>query len=160
MRHRVKTKKLNRNKDQRKALVFALYKSIIENSKIRTTIQKAKYIKPKIEKLITRGKVNNLANRRILSKKLRNKKELVDKIVEQISPTFIDRQGGYLRIQKQETKRPGDKSSMAILSWVQDIKLSKEEAKQEKESRKATKDLKGKPVTKDKKEDTKIKAKK
>lgn len=123
MRHRVKTKKLNMDKAARKALILNLTKSIVKHEEIETTIVKAKYIKPMVEKLVTKAKNSDLATRRLLLSRLRDK-ETVKKLLEDIGPRFEKRQGGYLRIQRT-TIRKGDNAQMAKLMFVEKGKVTK-----------------------------------
>lgn len=118
MRHRNKTKHFNRHTAARVALRHSLVISIIENKSIETTVEKAKYIKPTVEKLITKAKMGDtLATRRYLLKNLRNNKKAVDTLIKDLGEKYKKRDGGYLKILKTQ-KRDGDKAKMAILSWV------------------------------------------
>lgn len=145
MRHRVKGKKFRRNKDSRKALTLALLQSFFKSGKIETTIDKAKYIRPLVEKVITKARVNDLSTRRSLIEKLQDK-EIVEKLLDKVGPKFADRNGGYTRIQRTKV-RVGDVTQMAILSYVDNpfetiekkVKASakKSEAKEEKAEEKA-----------------------
>ncbi|NCT55474.1 50S ribosomal protein L17 [bacterium] len=138
MRHRVTTKKLGRDAAHRKALVFNLCKSLIENGGINTTVAKAKYVKPFIEKLVTRAKrKESLSNNRILLSRLNNDGVLVEKLVSDIAKRYQKRPGGFLSIQKAN-KRDGDKSTMARISWVK-VALVKEKETDNKDSDKKTK---------------------
>lgn len=126
MRHRVTTKKLGRDAAHRKALLFNLSKSLIENASVVTSIEKAKYVKPHLEKLVTRAKKgSNLANRRLLLSSLRNKGDLVDKLFDHISKEYKKREGGYLSIQRL-SKRDGDKATLAKISWVKNPEVNKD----------------------------------
>jgi large subunit ribosomal protein L17 len=115
MLHQTKTRKLGRKKDQRKALIKSLMSGLIKNEKIRTTEAKAKELRPKIEKLITRAMKKDLASRRILVKHL--DKSSVDKIVNVIAPKYTGRKGGYTRITKLSPRKK-DGSPMAIIEFV------------------------------------------
>jgi large subunit ribosomal protein L17 len=127
MRHRVKGKKLDRSRSSRKALVKVMIKGIIEHGKIETTITKAKYIKPLFEKMITRAKVDSIANRRLLVSRLGDQ-DLVKKLVEEIAPGFKNRNGGYTRLIRTNLRK-GDMSQMVELSLVESEKDEKEEEK-------------------------------
>ncbi|HOZ36944.1 MAG TPA: 50S ribosomal protein L17 [bacterium] len=116
MRHQKKQNKLSRNLGSRKALLKSLACSLIIHEKIRTTLPKAKALKPSVEKIITRAKVNTLANRRLLIKSL-GKEKVVKKLLEVVGPRYQERQGGYLRIIKLEPRR-GDAAKMAIIEFV------------------------------------------
>lgn len=125
MRHRLNNVKLNRNKGQRKALLFNLIESMLLTGSIKTTIQKAKYAKPELEKMVTRGKNPSVANRRILLKDLR-KKSLVDQLLTNVSPVFASRPGGYTRIEKIG-KRLGDNALVVKFSFVDNILKPKDQ---------------------------------
>ncbi len=115
MKHQSKNRKLGRKTGPRKALLKSLMNSFIKYEKIETTEAKAKEIKPKIEKLITRSKTDSLANRRILTSKLT--KEMAKKMIEKIGPKYTKRSGGYTRIIKT-SPRKGDGGKMAIIELV------------------------------------------
>lgn len=116
MRHRKKNKILDRGKSQRKALLVNLAKSLFINQKIKTTSAKAKFLRPFAEKLITLGKNNNLSARRLLIKKL-NDKEVAKKILEEVSPKYKERKGGYTRIIKIGFRK-GDGAEMVQIEFV------------------------------------------
>ncbi|MCX7779134.1 MAG: 50S ribosomal protein L17 [Patescibacteria group bacterium] len=117
MRHRKKKKILDRNRDQRKMLLRNLATSLIKEGKIKTTLAKAKFLRPKIERLITTGKKGDLTARRRLLSFFQDEK-IVKKILEEISPRYQERRGGYTRIVKIGRKRT-DKAKMAIIELVQ-----------------------------------------
>lgn len=118
MRHRVKTRKLHRDIDARKALIYSLIKAMLENDSIKTHEAKAKYVKRFIEKIVSTAKKDTdvLAKRRLLLSKLRNNRQLVDLALKK-SVIYKDIKGGFLRIQSY-TKRAGDNSKIVNLSWV------------------------------------------
>ncbi len=116
MRHRKKGRKLGRKRDPRKALLRSLATNFILYEKIKTTESKAKEVKPIIEKLITIGKVDSLHNRRKLLKYLYIE-NAVKKVIEDISPRYKDRNGGYTRIVKVGFRK-GDGAKMVILELV------------------------------------------
>lgn len=116
MRHRHKGKTLDRKTAPRKALFRNLLTSLILYEKIRTTTAKAKALKPIAEKLITKGKNNNLTSRRELHTYLFTD-NAVKKILEELSPRYKDRKGGYLRITKLNA-RQGDAAKMAQIEFV------------------------------------------
>ncbi len=92
-----------------------LMRSLIEREKITTTETKAKALRPKIEKIITKGKQKNIANLRYFSSKFGP--GLAKKICEIISPRYQNRKGGYIRIIKR-TPRKSDHSSMEMIELV------------------------------------------
>lgn len=116
MRHRKTTLKLSRPLGHRKALLKNLANSLILYERIQTTEAKAKALKPYIEKMVTRAKVDNLHNRRELLKVLPTK-NAVKKIFEVIGPKYKDRAGGYVRIVKLEPRK-GDGAKMAMIEFV------------------------------------------
>jgi len=116
MRHRKKHKILGRSKSQRKALLKNLAKSFFIYKKIRTTRAKAFYLKPYVEKLITKGKINNLHSRRELIKKT-GSSLIAKKILEEISPKYKGRKGGYTRIIRLG-RRKGDRAEVVQLELV------------------------------------------
>jgi len=99
MRHRSKKVTLDRKSGPRKALLSGLVCQVILYEKIKTTEAKAKAVKPMVERVITRGKTDTLANRRILLSRLPIKKA-VKKVFEVLGPKYKDRKGGYLRLIK------------------------------------------------------------
>lgn len=98
MRKLNKGRKLSRKKGPRKALLRTMANSFFIYEKIKITEAKAKELRPIVEKIITRAKTNSVANRRILSGVLTP--AMVKKTVEEISPKYANRQGGYTRITK------------------------------------------------------------
>lgn len=116
MRHRKTIKKLGLSTAHRKALLKNLANSLILYEKIITTEAKAKALKAKMEKMITRAKVDNLHNRRLLLAKLPTKNS-VKKLFEILGPKYRERHGGYLRIVKLNPRR-GDAAKMAMIEFV------------------------------------------
>ena len=116
MRHRKAGRKLNRNSSHRKALLKNLAIALIEQDIIKTTLPKAKELRKVIEPLITLGKEDTVANRRLAFNKLRSD-EAVAKLFTEISVNAKDRKGGYTRIIKAGF-RPGDKADMAYIELV------------------------------------------
>src|SRR6185369_10399428 len=98
MRKLNKGRKFSRPKNQRQALLRTLATSLFLHGKIKTTEAKAKELRVVAEKFITRAKDNNIANRRILAKSL--SENTVKKLMDEIAPTFKQRQGGYTRMVK------------------------------------------------------------
>ncbi len=116
MRHRKKGKILSRKIGPRKALFKGLARSLILNNRITTTEAKAKAVKPIIERLISRARVNSLDNLRKINAYLQDR-EATKKIMEELGPRYKERPGGYLRIIKIGTRR-GDVAHMVILELV------------------------------------------
>lgn len=117
MRHHNANRKFGRTRSQRKALLEGLAVSLVRDEKIMTTEAKAKELRPVIEKLITRARVNTLANRRLIITRLGNQPETAKKLIETIAPKYLDREGGYTRITKLPA-RGGDASPRAIIEFV------------------------------------------
>lgn len=127
MRHRRTGRKLGRSAAHRDALFMNLAGALIRHGRIRTTESKAKELRPYVERLVTRARVDNLHNRRTVMRTLRmddkatsrtaGEKTVVQKLFEEIAPRFVDRPGGYTRIIKLGS-RPGDAAPMAFIEWV------------------------------------------
>ncbi|MDP3731027.1 MAG: 50S ribosomal protein L17 [bacterium] len=115
MKHHKKGKTFGRVRKVRVALMRDLMRALIEKEKITTTETKAKALRPKIEKIITRGKKKNISNMRYLSSELGNGQ--AKKICDTLSPRYQNRAGGYTRILKM-APRKSDNSSMAIIEFV------------------------------------------
>ena len=116
MRHRKAGRKLNRNSSHRKALLKNLALALIEQDIIKTTLPKAKELRKVIEPLITLGKEDTVANRRLAFNKLRSD-TAVAKLFTEIAVNAKERKGGYTRIIKAGF-RPGDKADMAYIELV------------------------------------------
>ncbi len=115
MRKRKKGRKLNRKKDQRKALMISLGVSLILKEKIRTTEAKAKEVKGFIEKQITRAKIGSLHSRRLLAGFFPSK--IVKKLFDEIAPRYKERRGGYTRIIKLGQRKING-AKMAIIELI------------------------------------------
>lgn len=137
MRHRVAKKKLNRDTDHRTALIRNLSRSLIIDGKIETTLAKAKFMQPYVEKLVTKAKkgtdISTLSN---VNSKLRSKKAM-RVLFEDLAPRYKNRSGGYTRIVKMGF-RDGDKAPMARVEWVVEKQVEEKPAKEVK-APKATK---------------------
>jgi len=116
MRKRNKTVKLGRDTAHRRSLLANLTCSLIEHGKIRTTLGKAKALRPVAEKMVTLGKRGDLHARRQAVAFLRHK-DIVKTLFDEIAPAAKDRQGGYCRIIKLGA-RQSDSAPMAIIEWV------------------------------------------
>jgi len=121
MKHRIKGRKLNRNSSHRKALFRNLSIALITNEGIRTTLPKAKELRPFIEKIMTISKKDSLANRRLALSILGNE-EAVIKLFKEIGPRIVSRNGGYTRILKHGF-RVGDKAPMAYMELVDRVEI-------------------------------------
>ena len=115
MKHLRKNRKFGRPADFRKSFLWNLVNALIMKERIRTTEARAKEIRPMVEKVITRAKIDNLANRRLLLQKLNLKS--VKKLFNDLSPRLNLRNGGYARILKIE-HRKNDGAKMAIIEII------------------------------------------
>ncbi|MFL5963880.1 MAG: 50S ribosomal protein L17 [Gaiellaceae bacterium] len=118
MRHARAGKKLGRDSAHRKALYSNLAGALIEHGRIKTTVTKAKAMKPHVEQMITLGRRGDLHARRQATAFLRSR-DVVHKLFTDVAPLFKDRPGGYTRIIKIGT-RPGDSAEMAYIELVDD----------------------------------------
>ncbi|MFH0856819.1 MAG: 50S ribosomal protein L17 [bacterium] len=116
MRHNNKNKIFDRKKAPRELMFRSLVTELLMHGKIKTTLAKAKAIKPITEKIITRGKKNNLANLRIILKYVL-KEDAAHKVVKEIAPRYMERAGGYTRIIKLGV-RQGDGAQMGQIEFV------------------------------------------
>jgi large subunit ribosomal protein L17 len=133
MRHRVGGWKLGRNTEHRRALLRNLVTSLIVEERIETTVPKAKAMRPHVEKMITLGKVGNVAARRQAAAYLMTS-EAVDKLFSTISPRFGDREGGYLRIVRTGF-RPGDGGEKAFIELLGSEKIIDEKRQKRADAR-------------------------
>jgi large subunit ribosomal protein L17 len=116
MRHGVSGRKLNRTSGERKALFMGLAASLLKHEQIKTTLPKAKDLRPIVEKMITLGKRGGLACRRQVISRVGDP-VLAEKVMGSLTDRYKDRSGGYLRIIKAGF-RPGDNAPMAIIEFV------------------------------------------
>lgn len=122
MRHHNVNRKFGRESGPRRALLRSLARNLIMNGRIETTEARAKEIRPIVEKLVTQGRDSSVASRRLITARLGAhetdaKNSATKKLVEEISPKFKDRAGGYTRIVKLGNRR-GDGSRMAMIEFV------------------------------------------
>ncbi len=118
MRHRVKKKHFDRTREQRLALYRSLARVIIMEERIETSLQRAKAVRPFVERLINLGKKGDLSSRRLALSLLPDRK-VVKRLFEEIAPRFENRNGGYTRIIKLPERRRGDGCELAILELVE-----------------------------------------
>ena len=148
MRHKLGYRKLNRTSEHRKALFKNMLNSLIKYEQITTTLPKAKELKPKIDKVITLGKKNNLASKKNLFTQLQSKTS-VDKLIKVLSQRYEKRSGGYSRVIRAGY-RYGDDAPLAVIELVdRDTQAKKVDIKKKEEP--STKTI---PETKTKKEKT------
>lgn len=119
MRHRVVGKKLNRDKDHRRSLMKNLASSLILNGKIETSVVKAKFIRPFVEKLITKAKDSSFHNIKLLRSKIGNE-EALRKLLTEVAPVYSSRNGGYTRIQRIGKIQKGDNSELATIELIKE----------------------------------------
>jgi large subunit ribosomal protein L17 len=130
VRHARSGKKLGRDSAHRKALYANLAGALIEHGRIKTTVTKAKAVKPIAEQMITLGRRGDLHARRQATAFLRSR-DVVHKLFADVAPLFKERPGGYTRIVKIGP-RPGDAAEMAYLELVDEEYVAKErEARRE-----------------------------
>ena len=135
MRHALHHKKLNRTSEHRKSLIKNMLNSLIKYEQITTTLPKAKVLKPQIDKVISLGKKDSLANKKNLFSKLQDKIN-ARKVTNVLSKRYLSRKGGYSRIIKAGF-RYGDGASLAIIELIdRDINAKKVDVKKkDKESK-------------------------
>ena len=129
-RHGYKGRKLGRERDQRRALLKGLATSLVMEESIETTLPKAKELVRYIEKLITKAKKGNLANRRAVIAGLSTQVAAV-KLVDQIAPRLTGRTSGHVRVERTRL-RVGDGAQMAIVEFVDELKPMPKAAKEAK----------------------------
>ena len=122
MRHQVAGRKLGRKSAHRTAMFRNMVSSLIEHGKIKTTLHKAKELRSVAEKMVTLGKQNSLHSRRQAFDFIRNKKA-VQKLFDEVAPSFEARKGGYTRIYKLGN-RVGDAAKMALIEFLSEDLLS------------------------------------
>lgn len=149
MRHQKQGRKFNRHANARKALFVGLVKNLVEREQIKTTLPKAKDLRSVVEKLITKAKVDNVANRRLVASELDNSSATtVKKLFTVLGPRYAKRPGGYTRVMKAGF-RYGDAAPMAIIELVErdeNAKKSTPVKTEEIKSEKAVADKKEKTV--------------
>ena len=156
MRHQKKTVKLGRKAEHRKALLANQVCSLIEHQRIKTTLAKAKAVRPLAEKMVTLGKNGSIHARRTAFSTLRHK-DAVKKLFDEIAPRSTERNGGYTRIVRLG-QRKSDSASMAFIEWVDAAVVVEEKPAEEKKATK--KEPKAEPKQKEtKREEPKAKEK-
>ena len=136
MRHQLSGRQLSRNAPHRWAMLRNMAASLLRHETIRTTIPKAKELRRVVEPLITLGKDDSEANRRLAFSRLRDS-EIVAKLFDTIGPRFKARPGGYTRILHM-APRPGDNAPMALMQLVErSAPVAVEAAPEDKKAKKA-----------------------
>jgi large subunit ribosomal protein L17 len=156
MRHQKKTVKLGRKAEHRKALLANQVCNLIEHQRIKTTLAKAKAVRPLAEKMVTLGKNGTLHARRTAFSTLRHK-DAVKKLFDEIAPRSTERNGGYTRIVRLG-QRKSDSASMAFIEWVDAAVVVEEQPAEDNKAKK--KEPKAEPKQKEpKREEPKAKEK-
>ena len=138
MRHSLTNKKLNRTSEHRKALLKNMLNSLIKYEQIKTTLPKAKFLKPQADKIITLGKKESLQTTKMLVSKLQDIKS-ANKVKKTLSKRYEKRKGGYTRIIKAGF-RYGDNAPMAIIEFVdRDVEAKRIDKKKKETSKEASK---------------------
>jgi large subunit ribosomal protein L17 len=145
MRHQKKTVKLGRTAEHRKALLANQVCSLIEHQRIKTTLAKAKAVRPLAERMVTLGKNGSIHARRTALATLRQK-NAVKKLFDDIAPRSAERNGGYTRIVKLG-QRKSDSAPMAFIEWVDAEKVVEEKPAEEKKAKR--KEAEAKPREKE-----------
>src|SRR5947207_1125548 len=137
MRHQKKRIKLGRTAEHRKALLANQVCSLIEHERIKTTLAKAKAVRPLAERMVTLGKNGSLHARRIALAVLRQK-NAVKKLFDNIAPRSADRFGGYTRIIKLGPRK-SDSARIAFIEWVDTAPVTEEKEPKKKGKEKPSK---------------------
>lgn len=141
MRHQKKTVKLGRTADHRRALLANQVCALIEHQRIKTTLAKAKAVRPLAERMVTLGKNGSIHARRRAMAVLRQK-DIVKKLFDDVAQRSAERNGGYTRIVKLGARK-SDSARMAFIEWVDAEYIAEEKPKKEKKARR--KEAEGKP---------------
>jgi large subunit ribosomal protein L17 len=133
MRHQKKTVKLGRTADHRRALLANQVCALIEHQRIKTTLAKAKAVRPLAERMVTLGKNGSIHARRRALAVLRQK-EIVKKLFDDIAQRSAERNGGYTRIVKLGARK-SDSARMAFIEWVDAEYIAEEKPKKDKKAK-------------------------
>jgi large subunit ribosomal protein L17 len=135
MRHQVKTKKLNRTKSHREAMLANMATSLFDKRMIETTDTKAKELRKVVDRLISTAKADTVASRRRVARTIRDRKVL-KKLFDEIVPQFDKRDSGFTRVLKAGHRR-GDSAMMSVVELLtKKPKVEKEKGKKEKSAAK------------------------
>ena len=129
MRHGLGLRKLNRTSAHRQAMLRNMMNSLLQHEAIKTTVPKAKELRRVVEPMITLGKTDTVANRRLAFARLRDDAN-VAKLFNDLGPRFKARPGGYTRILKMGY-RVGDNAPMAFVELVERVEVNNDEPKAE-----------------------------
>jgi large subunit ribosomal protein L17 len=133
MRHQKKTIKLGRTADHRRALLANQVCALIEHQRIKTTLAKAKAVRPLAERMVTLGKNGSIHARRRALAVLRQK-NAVKRLFDDIAQRSAERNGGYTRIVKLGARK-SDSARMAFIEWVDAEQMVEEKPKKEKKAK-------------------------
>ena len=146
MRHGFANKKLNRTSEHRKALLKNMLNSLVKYEQIKTTLPKAKFLKPQADKLITLGKKDTLQTTKLLVSQLQDINS-ANKVKKKLSKRYEKRKGGYTRIIKAGF-RYGDNAPMAIIEFVdRDVEAKRVDKKKKDPAKEVSKKEEKKAVT-------------
>lgn len=143
MRHQKKTIKLGRTAEHRRALLANQVCALIQHQRIKTTLAKAKAVRPLAERMVTLGKNGSIHARRTALAVLRQK-SAVKKLFDDISQRSAERNGGYTRIVKLGARK-SDSARMAFIEWVDAEQVSEEKPKKEKKAKPKESEAKPQP---------------
>ncbi|MGI9434384.1 MAG: 50S ribosomal protein L17 [Geminicoccaceae bacterium] len=116
MRHRLSGRKLNRTASHRKAMFANMAQALVKHEQIKTTLPKAKELRPFVEKLVTLGKRGDLHARRQIIAKTRDEKTAA-KLIDTLAARYEGRAGGYIRVLKAGFRK-GDNAPMAVIEFI------------------------------------------
>src|ERR1044071_6207617 len=145
MRHQKKTIKLGRTADHRRALLANQVCALIEHQRIKTTLAKAKAVRPLAERMVTLGKNGSIHARRRALAVLRQK-NAVKKLFDDIAQRSAERNGGYTRIVKLGARK-SDSARMAFIEWVDAEHIAEEKPKKEKKAKRKEPEAKPEQTT-------------
>jgi large subunit ribosomal protein L17 len=143
MRHQKNTVRLGRKAEHRKALLANQVCNLIEHRRIKTTLAKAKAVRPLAERMVTLGKDGSIHARRTAFATLRQK-DAVKRLFDEIAPASGERNGGYTRIIRLG-QRPSDSAFMALIEWVDSPVTVEEKPAEEKKAKKKEPKAEAKP---------------
>ena len=145
MRHQKKTVKLGRTADHRRALLANQVCALIEHQRIKTTLAKAKAVRPLAERMVTLGKNGSIHARRRALAVLRQK-DVVKKLFDDIAQRSAERNGGYTRIVKLGARK-SDSARMAFIEWVDAEYVAEEKPKKEKKAKRKEPEAESEEIT-------------
>src|SRR5437667_7711745 len=156
MRHQKKTIKLGRTADHRRALLANQVCALIQHQRIKTTLAKAKAVRPLAERMVTLGKNGSIHARRRALAVLRQK-NLVKKLFDDIAQRSAERNGGYTRIVKLGARK-SDSAPMAFIEWVDAEEVAEEKPGKEKKAKRKEAEPKKPEAEQSKREEPKAEA--